>query len=124
MSNKRFDRGKQLLLEIVGQPALQTQKDLNGFAPDAATFLAEYFGDFYSRTQLDVKTRELVTVSVLAATGKLPQLKVHFQAAMNVGWTNEELIETMLQLILYTGFPTALNALETLHQFLLEKEIG
>lgn len=118
----RYERGLKLLAEVVGLPAHRTKAKLDSFAPEAGIFLAEYFGDFYSRPQLDLKSREMVTITALAATGKLPQLKVHLQAALNTGSTAEEIKEIMMQLIPYTGFPTALNAIDTVHEFFNEKE--
>ena len=122
MQEKRYIRGKRLLEELVGDPARETIKKLNMVAPDAGILLAAHFGDFYSREGLDLKTREMVTLSSLAATGKTTQLKVHLNAAVTLGCTCEEICEIMIQLIPYNGFPTALNALEIVREFFQEKE--
>lgn len=63
-------------------------------------------------TALDVKTRELVTVAVLASLGHAePQLRVHLRAARAAGASRAELFAVLDQLYAYVGFPTALNAL-------------
>lgn len=69
------------------------------------------FGGFWSRPQLDVKSRSLATVSMLAALGRPNELKVHLQGAMNVGWTREELLEVLMQTSQYAGIPSAVEAL-------------
>src|SRR3546814_9470599 len=77
------------------------------------------FGDVYSRPGLDLKTRELATVAALTVMGNArPQLEVHLAAALNVGATREEIIETIIQMSLYAGFPAALNAITALRAVL------
>jgi 4-carboxymuconolactone decarboxylase len=124
MTVTRYNQGLKLLKEVVGQGAEDTLGKLKRIAPDVGIMLAEYFGDIYTRTELTIKTREMVTFSVLAATGKTPQLKVHLQAALNVGWTIEEIIEMVITMIPYVGFPTVLNALEVVQEFIEEKQVS
>ncbi len=70
------------------------------------------FGDIYSRPQLDLRAREIATIAALAALGNAqPQLKIHIEAALNVGCTRDEIVEVFMQMALYAGFPAALNAL-------------
>ncbi|HWR26230.1 MAG TPA: carboxymuconolactone decarboxylase family protein, partial [Methanosarcina sp.] len=66
----------------------------------------------YSRPGLDLKSREIATVAALTALGNArPQLKVHINAALNVGCSKEEIIEIIIQMAVYAGFPAALNAM-------------
>ncbi len=59
-----------------------------------------------------MKSREIATVAALTALGYArPQLKVHIAAALNVGCKKEEVIEIIIQLAVYAGFPAALNGL-------------
>lgn len=99
--------------EVVGAPAEGTYQWLQGIAPDFGRYLVEFpFGDIYSRPGLDAKSREIATMAALAALGyALPQLKVHIQAALRVGCTREEVLEVMMQMGVYAGFPAALNGL-------------
>jgi 4-carboxymuconolactone decarboxylase len=72
------------------------------------------FGDIYRRPILDKKTRGLLAIAALTTLGhSLPQLKVHIKGALNVGVLKEEILETILQMSAYTGWPAALNALYT-----------
>lgn len=86
---------------------------LKEISPDFADFLIEFpFGDVYSRPGLDLKSREIATVAALAAMGTAaPQLRVHIHGALNVGCSRQEIVEVMIQLAVYAGFPAALNGL-------------
>lgn len=86
---------------------------LADIAPDFADYLLEFpFGDIYSRPGLDLKSREIATIAALAAMGNAaPQLRIHIQAALNVGVTREEIVEVLMQMAVYAGFPAALNGL-------------
>jgi len=74
----------------------------------ASTFC---FGGFWSRPQLDLRSRSLCTVAQLAALGKTSELKIHLQGARNLGLSEEELIEVLMQTSQYAGIPAAVQAL-------------
>jgi 4-carboxymuconolactone decarboxylase len=78
-----------------------------------ARYIIEFaFGDVFSRPGLDLKSREIATVAALTALGTAtPQLKVHINAALNVGCTRQEVIEIIIQMAVYAGFPAALNGM-------------
>ena len=113
MSTERYDRGWQKLKEIDGEAGERVIDSLKDIAPDFARYLIEFpFGDIYSRPGLDLKSREIATVAALTAMGNAaPQLKVHIQAALNVGCSRQEVVETIMQMAVYAGFPAALNGL-------------
>ena len=69
------------------------------------------FGMFWSRPQLDLRSRSLCTVAQLAALGKTQELKGHLIGARNLGITRDELIEVLMQTACYAGVPAAVNAL-------------
>jgi 4-carboxymuconolactone decarboxylase len=109
----RYRRGLEKLAEIDGQAGQKVVDALAGIAPDFARYLVEFpFGDIYSRPGLDLKSREIAVVAALTALGHAaPQLKVHIHAALNVGCTREEVVEVIMQMAVYAGFPAALNGL-------------
>lgn len=111
----RYARGWDMLKEIDGAAGEKVIASLAPVAPDFARLLIEFpFGDLYSRPQLDLRAREIATIAALAALGNAqPQLKVHVEAALNVGCTRDEIVEVFMQMALYAGFPAALNALFT-----------
>jgi len=109
----RYERGLERLKEIDGEVGERVVASLADIAPDFARYLIEFpFGDIYSRPGLDLKSREIAVVAALTAMGNAaPQLKVHIQGALNVGVSREEVIETIMQMAVYAGFPAALNGL-------------
>lgn len=86
---------------------------LADIAPDFARYLIEFpFGDIYARPGLGLREREIATIAALTALGNArPQLKVHIKAGLNVGVSREEIVETIMQMAVYAGFPAALNGL-------------
>lgn len=68
------------------------------------------FGEVWSRPQLDPRTRSMLTVAVLTALGKPNQLRVHVQAAINNGVTQEEIREVLLHAMVYSGVPAGVEA--------------
>lgn len=117
ISEDRYTRGWNKLKEIDGKVGERVVAALAPIAPDFGRLLVEFgFGDIYSRPQLDLKSREIATIASLATLGHAqPQLKVHIEAALNVGCTRDEIVEVFMQMALYAGFPAALNALFAAH---------
>lgn len=113
MQASRYERGLAKLQEIDGEAGTRVVDSLADIAPDFARYLIEFpFGDIYSRPGLDLRGREIAVVAALTALGNAtPQLKVHIQAARNVGLTREEIVEVIMQMAVYAGFPAALNGL-------------
>lgn len=93
-------------------------------SPDLQRCLVEFpFGDIYSRPGLDLKTREMLTVAALTVLG-YPQaeLKDHIRGALNVGCTRDDVLEIILQMAVYAGFPAALEAVKTAASVFAENE--
>lgn len=109
----RYARGQRALAEIDGAAGQAVVDSLADIAPDFARYLFEFpFGDIYSRPGLDLRSREIATIAALAALGHAaPQLKVHIRAGLNVGLTQTEIVEILMQMAVYAGFPAALNGL-------------
>jgi 4-carboxymuconolactone decarboxylase len=112
------------LREIDGQAGERVVASLADIAPDFAKYLVEFpFGDIYSRPQLDLKAREIGVVAALTALGNAaPQLKVHIHGALNVGCTREEVVEIIMQMAVYAGFPAALNGLFAAKEVFAERD--
>lgn len=123
--NERFIRGWDKLKEIDGEAGEKVIESLKNIAPDLGRYTIEYpFGDIYSRQGLDLKSREIATVAALTAMGNAaPQLKVHINAALNVGCTPEEIVEIIIQMSVYAGFPAALNAASAAKIVFIERGI-
>ena len=120
----RYDRGWQKLAEVDGEAGQRVIESLKAIAPDLARYIIEFaFGDVYSRPGLDLKSREIATVAALTASGNAqPQLKVHLHGALNTGCTREEVIEIILQMAVYAGFPAALNGVSAAKEVFAERD--
>lgn len=95
-----------------------------GNDPEMMTLLQKYiFGEVFTVGDLDVKTRELITVVNLTALQQMPQLKGHMIATLKVGVTPVELREAIYQTASIIGFPRTLNALNVLNEVFKEKGI-
>ncbi|MCG9546077.1 carboxymuconolactone decarboxylase family protein [Vibrio sp. Isolate33] len=126
MNQSRFDIGLERLNYIDGEAGQQVIESLKDICPELAKYTIEYpFGDIYSRPGLDLKSREIATVAALTALGNCaPQLKVHLNAALNVGCSEEEIKEVILQMSVYAGFPSALNGMFAFKEVLAERNIA
>ncbi|MGO1297957.1 MAG: carboxymuconolactone decarboxylase family protein [Vibrio sp.] len=124
MEKSRFDTGLELLNSIDGEAGHNVIESLQDICPDLAKYTIEFpFGDIYARSGLDLKSREIATVAALTALGNCsPQLKVHLHAALNVGCSEEELKEVILQMAVYAGFPAALNGMFAFKDVLAERD--
>ena len=124
MDTQRYEQGWKKLEEIDGDAGKNVMESLKEIAPDLGRYIIEFpFGDVYSRPGLDLKSREIATVAALAALGNArPQLKVHIHGALNVGCTREEIIEIMIQMAVYAGFPAALNGVFAAKEVYAERD--
>ena len=120
----RYERGLAKLKEIDGQAGEHVLESLEDIAPDFARYLIEFpFGDIYSRPGLDLKSREIAVVAALTALGNAaPQLKVHIHGALNVGVSRTEVVEIIMQMAVYAGFPAALNGLFAAKEVFAQRE--
>jgi 4-carboxymuconolactone decarboxylase len=81
-------------------------------APDYFDLVRRYcFGDVWSRPNLAVRDRSMITVAMLAALGRQDELKAHLVGARNVGISKEELVEVLMQVGVYAGVPMGVGAL-------------
>jgi 4-carboxymuconolactone decarboxylase len=92
------------------------------FDPELAKQLSLFItGRLYAREKIPHPTRQLVTVAVLTALGRADELKLHIQAALNVGCTPREIAEVIFQTFTYAGITTVNTALKVLRDVLKEK---
>lgn len=112
-SEDRRSRGLRVFRALNPEAAERMPAALAEIAPDLATYLLEFpFGDIYSRPGLAVRDRQIATIAALAALGNArPQLEVHIAGGLNAGLTREEIVEILMQMAVYAGFPAALNGL-------------
>ena len=117
-SNDRHEKGLQPEKEIFGEMIDEMYQQSPKEQLHIQHFLtANCFGDYYTRNGLDIKTRELVTLSILIALGGTePQIKGHIQGNANIGNDKEKMLDVITQLLPYVGYPRTLNAIKCLNE--------
>ena len=115
----RAEKGLAVQEEIVGSDALK--KLQTSLPPDQQRMQhylsANCFGDFLTRTGIDVPTRELLTFSMLVALGGCEaQVKGHVAANLHVGNNRARLIDVLTQLLPFIGYPRTLNGLRAVDE--------
>ena len=124
--NKRHDLGVAALAAITGDTGTAIVDGLKDIAPDLAEWIISFsYGDVMSRQELDLRSRQFATIGALTAMGTAaPQLKVHVTGALNVGCQPSEIVEVILQMAVYAGFPTAINALDIAREVFNERGVA
>ena len=122
-SNERYEKGLNIQSQIYGDEIKERYTWLpKPFDEAVPRFLTELcFGDFNTRTGLDGKTRELLTVVLLTALGGAEvQVKSHVEGALKAGNTKEEIVCALVHAGGYMGFPRLFNALNACKELLTE----
>ncbi|WP_303969271.1 carboxymuconolactone decarboxylase family protein [Sporosarcina ureae] len=122
MSTERIEAGLEKIREYVSEEEaerMMTADALKELAPDLRKYIVEFaYGEIYSRSGLDSKQRQLVTLSSLVTQGATTQIQTHVKRALTVGLTKTEIVESMMQLIPYVGFPRVQTALTAAKEIL------
>jgi len=115
MTNNRYETGLENLEKIDGEAGKNVIDSLESIASTVGKHIIEFaFGEIYNSDTLNLREREIITVSCLLAQGDTKnQLIVHINGCLNVGLSQEEIIEVFTQCIPYVGFPKVLNAITT-----------
>ncbi len=112
MTDPIYDKGLATRTAVLGadyvQGAINRTTDFTKPLQDQVTRHA--WGNTWQRDGIDLKTRSIVTVSMLVALGKMHELKIHVRGALNNGVTVQELQEIFLHASVYCGFPAAVDA--------------
>ncbi|MEH1797278.1 carboxymuconolactone decarboxylase family protein [Nostoc sp.] len=118
----RYDKGLAVQKEIFGETIDQMYERSPKDQLHIQRFLsANCFGDYYTRNGVDIKVRELITLSILIALGGVEsQIKGHIQGNLNVGNGKDLLLDIITQLLPWVGYPRTLNALKCLNEVTAE----
>lgn len=102
-----------LLARLEADAPDRVDANLTDFDSDATEIILGFaFADVVSRPGIDLKTREMLTVAMLASMGTASgQLDFHMRAAMNTGVSRQEIVEIVYQVAVYAGIPAAMNAI-------------
>ena len=121
---ERYERGFAIQNPIYGNEIKESISGLpDNMGEDVSMFLTEVcFGDFYTREGLDLKTRELLVISLLVTTGNTSVLKSHIKGSLKIGNSKETITAAIIQCLPYVGFPNTLAALRTMKEVLQEEK--
>lgn len=120
--NLLTEHGKAVMNQLQDGLADRVIGSLSKLDDDLPTLITDYaFGSVVGRTGLELKYREMITVASLITLGNAsPQLKLHMRAALNVGVSQQELLEIVIQMAIYAGVPACMNALTTYREVIAE----
>lgn len=120
----RYEKGKEVIESIQERTLDEIFEGIEDIAPDMSRFVVEFpYAEIYTRPEVDLKTRELCTVAALTVLGTVPQLKDHINAALNVGNTPVEIVEIIMQMSAYAGFPKAINGVVAAKEVFGERDL-
>lgn len=119
----RYERGLDLAIRLGIVPALA---EMSRIAPAFSKILVEHsLGDVLSRPGLDLRTREIALISILATLGDCQeQLAVHVAAGLDAGLSSAEISEVLLQISTYAGYPRAINAIRVVGQVFDTRDVS
>ena len=120
---EHFENGLSILTTMIG--AAETERIRQGWreiSPDLEKFILEFVaGRIWKRSTLDLKTRSLSTVAALTALGRPNALELNVRMALGNGATKEEILEVILHMAPYAGFPAAWEGMKIANRVLNEK---
>ena len=120
--SEQFDSGLQRRREVLG--AEYVDRDLAGadeFLMGWQRLVTEWaWGYAWSRPGLDTKTRSMLSLGILTALGRSPQLAIYAKGAVAAGVTVEEIQEVLIQATVYCGLPAGRQAFLAVHEALVE----
>jgi alkylhydroperoxidase/carboxymuconolactone decarboxylase family protein YurZ len=104
------DKGREVAKRLFGEKAAEmAEESLSNMNPGFEEFVMMALS-VYDRPALDMKTRSAMTMAVLTALGRTQEMTVHVRAALNVGLTEEQIREVIMQVAVYAGIPVAIEA--------------
>ena len=124
--DSRHTLGVATLGAITGGTGSAVVEGLKDIAPDLADWIISFsYGDVMSRPGLDIRSRQFATVAALTAMGTaVPQLRVHINGALNVGCEAAEIVEVILQMAVFAGFPAAINGPNVAREVFRERGVS
>jgi 4-carboxymuconolactone decarboxylase len=107
MSDDLFEKGLAIRNQVMGKAYTDAVlASPSPFDQDLQRILTEFgYGAVWARPGLPIKIRSLITVAVLATLNRPDELRHHVRGALNLGLTNAEIFEALLQILPYAGAP-------------------
>ena len=110
---QRLERGQQRLVAMLGaEEAERVRQAWRHISPEFERYVVEFLaGEIWSRPGLDQRTKSLITIAALTALGRWRGMELNVRMALRNGATREEVLETLLHLAPYVGFPATWEGL-------------
>lgn len=107
------ERGLAMLEQMLGPGrAKEVREKWAALAPDFERYVIEFLsGEVWSRPGLERRVKSLCTITALAALGRTQGLELNIRMALNNGATREDIVEALLHIAPYAGFPASWEAL-------------
>lgn len=123
MTDEQYQRGIEQFTQMVGEAQIeQLRARFQQVSPDfERAVMGIIGGQIWARPGLDLRTRSLVSVAVLAAQGRVNALDLNLRMALNNGATETELVEAFFHVAIYAGFAAAWDGLDVLSKILAEQ---
>ncbi len=126
--SKRYQVGMDIIKEYEDKSENPTYSitfdELMDLDSELEKYIVEFaFGDIYSRKGLSNGQKTLLTIASLASQGLAPQIKLHVNTGLTAGLTPRDIINAIIHLLPYTGFPKVLNALKVAKEVFIERGV-
>ena len=118
MNKELFDKGMAMRRKVAGDKAIdQAMKNADEFSMPMQELVTEYcWGAVWTRPDLDLRSRSILNIGMLAALNRPEELAGHIRGAINNGLTKAEIRECLLQVAVYVGMPAGLGAFKVARQ--------
>jgi 4-carboxymuconolactone decarboxylase len=119
-----YQRGIETMKRLWGDDATERMRSLwESASPDVERYITAFaLGEVWSRPVLDLKTRSLICLAAAVALEREGQIRLHARGALHSGATPAEVTETIIQMMIYAGFPAAWQAMVIVRQVITEHE--
>lgn len=121
---ERLEKAEEVRKALFGQavPASFPEGDVMA---DFYDMINEWvFGGVWARPGIEMQQREMIVLAVLTALGREGELRLHLGAALNLGLSNDQIAETLIQAGFYAGVPASVSAFRIFREVLAQREQG
>ena len=114
MNQELFDKGLEIRRDVLGADYVDSARaaaQADPFTRPLQEIVTQYcWGEIWGRPGLDRKTRSLINLAMLTALNRPHEVKIHLRGALNNGVTKDEIMEVLLQTMIYCGVPAAIDS--------------
>ena len=112
MDQQTYDRGRQVRTAVLGDEYVAAaMRNADEFSAPLQDLLTEYcWGAVWGREGLELKTRSMLNLAMIAILNRPQELRTHLRGAVNNGVTRDEIREVFLQVAVYAGAPAAVDS--------------